>query len=85
MQVVIGMEGLWGTLLTLTIVYPVAYMIPGMPRRLQTLEYCCFHVLYGLVFKYIKYTHRSYEVFKNKKYVHTYRSDVVFKYVAHMY
>mmetsp|Transcript_2960 Transcript_2960/g.3101 ORF Transcript_2960/g.3101 Transcript_2960/m.3101 type:complete len:432 (+) Transcript_2960:153-1448(+) len=27
--VVIGMEGLWGTFLTLTLVYPAAYMIPG--------------------------------------------------------
>lgn len=85
MQVVIGMEGLWGTLLTLTIVYPAAYMIPGRPRRLQTVEICCFHVSYGVVFKYIKYTYRSYEVFKYKKCVHTYRSDVMLKYVAHTY
>lgn len=28
-QIVIGFEGLWGTLLTLLIVYPLAYALPG--------------------------------------------------------
>lgn len=27
--VVIGCEGLWGTVLTIFLVYPVAYMLPG--------------------------------------------------------
>lgn len=28
-QVVIGCEGLWGTFLTLTVVYPLSYYLPG--------------------------------------------------------
>ena len=29
-KVVIGVEGLWGTILTLAVVYPIAYLTPGL-------------------------------------------------------
>ena len=28
--VVIGMEGLWGTVLSILLIYPIAYITPGM-------------------------------------------------------
>lgn len=52
--VVIGMEGLWGTFLTLILVYPAAYMIPGnftsipSPNSPNSHPFA-FHILHILV------------------------------------
>jgi hypothetical protein len=32
LQVIVGLEGVWGTILTLGVVYPMAYVIPGADR-----------------------------------------------------